>query len=107
MKADHKNSETVSAGEINYYQISGDNQKPGSAIQNRMATKGLRGHIFRLAPKGELGLRPESRPKQSGGDEKLRKQKAKQSAPLADSTGRTVEVIELIVYFARVGTVVV
>ena len=63
--------------------------------------------IFRLAPKGELGLRPESRPKQSGGDEKLRKQKAKQSAPLADSTGRTVEVIELIVYFARVGTVVV
>ena len=62
---------------------------------------------FRVAPKGELGLRPESRPKQSGGDEKLRKQKAKQSAPLADSTGRTVEVIELIVYFARVGTVVV
>ena len=54
-----------------------------------------------MAPKGELGL------KQSGGDEKLRKQKAKQSAPLADSTGRTVEVIELIVYFARVGTVVV
>ncbi len=62
--------------------------------------------FFRVAPKGELGLRPESRPKQSGGDEKLRKQKAKQSAPLADSTGRAVEVIELIVYFARVRTVV-
>ena len=63
--------------------------------------------FFRLAPKDELGLRPESRPKQSGGDEKLRKQKAKQPAPQVDSTGKTVEVIELIVYFARVGTVVV
>ena len=62
---------------------------------------------FRLASKGDLGLRPESRPRQSRGEKKLEEHKARQSATLVASTVGAVEVVELTVDFARVGTVVV
>ena len=60
-----------------------------------------------MASKDELGLGPESRPKQSGGYGEAEEQKARQSVTLVDSTCGAVEVVELIVDFARVGTVVV
>ena len=63
--------------------------------------------VFRLASKGELGLRPESRTGQSRGDGKLEELKAKQSATLVDFTGEAVEVVVLVINFARVGTIVV
>ena len=64
-------------------------------------------HFVVIRCKGEFGLRPESRPGQSRGDGKLEELKVRQSATLVDFTGGAVEVVELIIDFARVGTEVV
>jgi len=46
LNVDNKNSETVSAQDINYFQIGGDNQRAGSGLQDHMATRSFRGKAF-------------------------------------------------------------
>jgi len=56
LNVDYKNSETVSAQDINYFQIGGDNQRAGSGLQDHMATRSFRGNAFANCADPQLWL---------------------------------------------------
>jgi len=56
LNVDYKNSETVSAQDINYFQIGGDNQRAGSGLQDHMATRSFRGKAFANCADPQLWL---------------------------------------------------
>ena len=57
MNVDYTNFETVSAEDINCYQIGGDNQKAGSGNQDCIATRAFRGNIFANCTDPQIWLR--------------------------------------------------
>jgi len=72
MNVDYTNFETVSAEDINCYQIGGDNQKAGSGNQDYIAgiaTRAFRGNIFANCADPQIWLqsyREQSTPGGSG-----------------------------------------